>query len=193
MYPSQNLLKQALFPIASTHGIFTTKVNEMKGQVAVLMSIIVMQSICILLYYLPNMNPFPQRSIGCNQWKKFNIFARVLICKSRNLHHTLRRFSASCFLVRLYCTYFLSCPTVRSYCTYSLYYLAVWICVQRIIIIWLHWPKYSAPPVGPMKVVAATASCLPTRLVSQWHRSQFGVQCYHNSVATFIQPGLSLW
>ena len=58
-----------------------------------------------------------------------------------------------------------------------LYYLVVWICVQRIMITLLNRHKYSAPPETPMKLVADATYRRPHHFKIQWCRYQ-SVSCY---------------
>ena len=72
-----------------------------------------------------------------------------------------------------------------------LYYLAVQICAQNIIIILLHWHKYSKPTTTPMKLMAAAPSHHHPHLNSQLWRFRSGA-CYRRSLYTTpVLSGLS--
>ena len=81
----------------------------------------------------------------------------------------ISEFSLLVWFVLLHSTIIL----LRSICT-ILYYIAVRICVQRIMIIFLHWHKYSAPPCNTSKsggsrhFLLTNAPQEPTAVIPIW-------------------------
>ena len=75
---------------------------------------------------------------------------------------------------------------VCTLCT-VLYYLAVRICVQRIMITLLQWQKYSASPATPMELVSVATHRHPPHLKRQWWRS-WSVACYLQSTGSALVP-----
>ena len=123
-----------------------------------------------------------------------HFFARVPMCSSGNIQHTLQKFSVRFYwCVYIVCTLCSMLQNIRIVCTLStvLYYLVFWIFVQCIIIIQLYWHKYSTPPELTIKVVSATDSSLLIHLMIQFCCS-LSIVCYrHNYVAALVLPKLS--
>ena len=79
-------------------------------------------------------------------------------------------------IVRMVCSSSQYNFIVITICT-ILYHIEVRICVQRIMIILLHWHKYSAPPATLKIVVTSESYCRPEDLNWQWRCHQ-SVACY---------------
>ena len=123
-----------------------------------------------------------------NWWKQ--LFLLVLVyfgviaynCEGRNILFIFWKFSMSCLLVHFHCKYLVYGILQYSHIANTLrtifYCISVHICVMHIIVVFLKWHKYSAPPSFKMKLVSSTASRIPLNLNGQWRLPWSGI-CYH--------------